>query len=161
MLVPVLDFTSFTPYLYTYRTPFCSRVWKKIGACLSSCAASAILELIGVSPPEDAVSCLLQDHTCLHNIPVSGIARAENVNQAGLTVDQPYSLCGQIGNSGGLVIVSLITTNHGSIEPVLFLTLHLPFLHSSLARFSAVADRLLHARGIRRHARHRCNPELS
>jgi hypothetical protein len=43
-----------------------------------------MLEMRGVAPPE------------------GGTVRHENVSHAGLTVDQPYSLCGQIGSSGGL-----------------------------------------------------------
>lgn len=41
------------------------------------------------------------------NLPSCAGTTAENVSQAGLIVDQPYSLCGQIGSEGGLIEVSL------------------------------------------------------
>jgi hypothetical protein len=54
------------------------------GARSWSADARPTLEIIGVSPPEE------------------GTERLAKVSQAGFMVDQPYSLCGQMGSSGGL-----------------------------------------------------------
>jgi hypothetical protein len=62
------------------------------------------------------------------SVPEVGVAKLVKVNQAGLTVDHPYSLCGQIGISGGLSYfpdIGYVRRKHA------YLTLHLQSSRSS------------------------------